>query len=87
MLRLSMLHQSMCNELLSVFFSHKVSMLEVIGALNLDRTNVVNVFERSEHLGKTCSALEMLDRNLYDLLTELDWKPLSVNKVQTTTKH
>lgn len=82
-----MLRLDMCNELLSVFFSHKVSMLEVIGALNLDRTNVVNVFERCEHLGKTCSALEMLDRNLYDLLTELDWKPLSVNKVQTTTKH
>lgn len=75
-----MLRLSMCIELLSVFFSHQVSMLEVISAMNLDRTNVVNVFERSEHLGKTCSALEMLDRNLYDLLTELDWKPLSVNK-------
>lgn len=86
MLRLCMLHQSMCNELWSVFFSHQVSMLGVIGALNLDRTNVVKVFERSEHLGNTCSALEMLDRNLYDLLTEQDWKPLSVNKVRTTTK-
>ena len=76
----------MCNELLSVFFSHRVSMLEVISVLNANRTNVVKVFERLEHLGKTCSALEMLDRNLCDLLTERDWKPLSVNKVQTTTK-
>ncbi|XP_044067098.1 homeodomain-interacting protein kinase 2-like isoform X2 [Siniperca chuatsi] len=65
---------------------HQVSMLEVISVLNPDHTNVVKFFERFEHMGLTCLAFEMLDRSLYELLQERDWKPLSLNEIRPVAK-
>ncbi|KAK9537931.1 hypothetical protein VZT92_005503 [Zoarces viviparus] len=64
----------------------EVSILEVISVLNPDHTNMVKFFERFEHMGQTCLAFEMLDRSLYDLLYERDWKPLALNKIGIIAK-
>lgn len=61
-------------------------MLEIISVLNPDHTNVVKFFERFEHMGQTCLAFEMLDRNLYELLQERDWKPLSLKEIRPISK-
>ncbi|XP_071331170.1 homeodomain-interacting protein kinase 1-like isoform X2 [Trachinotus anak] len=37
-------------------------------------------------MGQTCLAFEMLDKNLYDLLQERDWKPLSLNEIRPIAK-
>ncbi|KAI3357471.1 hypothetical protein L3Q82_015511 [Scortum barcoo] len=60
----------------------EVSMLETISVLNPDHTNVVKFFECFEHRGQTCLVFEMLDRNLYDVLEERQWKPLSLNEIR-----
>ncbi|XP_031732804.1 homeodomain-interacting protein kinase 1-like [Anarrhichthys ocellatus] len=64
----------------------EVSILEVISVLNPDHTNVVKFFERFEHMGQTCLAFEMLDRSLYDLLYERDWKPLALKEIRIIAK-
>ncbi|XP_038586225.1 homeodomain-interacting protein kinase 1-like [Micropterus salmoides] len=64
----------------------EVSMLEIISVLNPDHINVVKFFERFEHMGQTCLAFEMLDRNLYELLQERDWKPLSLKEIRPISK-
>lgn len=84
--RFGTLHQSMSSELLSHLFSPQVSMLELLSVLNPDRTNIVKFFEWFEHQGQTCLAFEMLDRSLYDLLQERDWKPLSLSEIRTIAK-
>ncbi|XP_050925346.1 homeodomain-interacting protein kinase 1-like [Lates calcarifer] len=61
-------------------------MLKVISVLNSDHTNVVKFFERFEYMGQTCLAFEMLDRSLYELLQERNWKPLSLNEIRPITK-
>ncbi|KAK9528772.1 hypothetical protein VZT92_012917 [Zoarces viviparus] len=64
----------------------EVSILEVISVLNPDHNNVVKFFERFEHMGQTCLAFEMLDRSLYDLLCERDWKPLALKQIGIIAK-
>ncbi|KAK9529785.1 hypothetical protein VZT92_013859 [Zoarces viviparus] len=64
----------------------EVSILEVISVLNPDHNNVVKFFERFEHMGQTCLAFEMLDRSLYDLLYERNWKPLALNEIRIIAK-
>ncbi|GLD45580.1 homeodomain-interacting protein kinase 1-like protein, partial [Lates japonicus] len=64
----------------------EVSMLKVVSVLNSDHTNVVKFFERFEYMGQTCLAFEMLDRSLYELLQERNWKPLSLNEIRPVTK-
>lgn len=61
-------------------------MLEVISVLNPDRANVVKFFERFEHMGQTCLVFEMLDRSLYEMFQERDWKPLSPNEIRPIAK-
>ncbi|XP_072222410.1 homeodomain-interacting protein kinase 1-like [Leuresthes tenuis] len=60
----------------------EVSMLNVISVLNPDLCNVVNFFERFQHMGQTCLVFEMLDRNLFELLQELDFEPLFTNVIR-----
>lgn len=87
LLRFCLLHQSMFYELLTFpLFSPQVSMLEIIRVLNPDHTNVVKFFERFEHMGQTCLVFEILDRSLYELLQEREWKPLSPNEIWPIAK-
>ncbi|KAI9516954.1 hypothetical protein NQZ68_011431 [Dissostichus eleginoides] len=64
----------------------EVSMLEVISVLNPDHSNVVKFFERFDHLGQTCLAFEKLDQDLYQLMQERDWVPLSLKEIFTVAK-
>ncbi|XP_072222409.1 homeodomain-interacting protein kinase 1-like [Leuresthes tenuis] len=57
-------------------------MLNVISVLNPDLCNVVNFFERFQHMGQTCLVFEMLDRNLFELLQERDFEPLFTNVIR-----
>lgn len=61
-------------------------MLKAISVLNPDLIKVVKFFEQFEHMGQTCLVFEMLDRSLYDLLQERNWKPLSVNEIRPIAK-
>lgn len=61
-------------------------MLEVISVLNPDHSNVVKFFERFDHLGQTCLAFEKLDQELYQLMQERDWVPLSLKEIFTVAK-
>ena len=63
-------------------FSPQVSILKVLSVVNPDYANVVKFFEWFQHQGHTCLAFEMLDRSLYDMLLEQDWKPLSLNELR-----
>eukprot|EP00064_Thunnus_orientalis_P007786 superscaffoldBa00000883_g7808 len=57
-------------------------MLEVVSVLDPVKKNIVWFFERFEHEGHTCLAFEMLDRSLYQLITERHRNPLSLSEIR-----
>ncbi|XP_039979246.1 homeodomain-interacting protein kinase 1-like [Xiphias gladius] len=60
-------------------------MLEILSVLDPVKKNVVRFFEKFYHKGHTCLVFEMLDRCLYQLLEERDWKPLSLCEIRPIT--
>ncbi|KAF0036673.1 hypothetical protein F2P81_011985 [Scophthalmus maximus] len=64
----------------------EVFMLNVIGILNSDHTNIVTFFERFEYMGQICLAFEMLDGHLYQLLEQRGWKPMAINEIRPIAK-
>lgn len=69
-----------------LFFALQVFMLNVIGILNSDHTNIVTFFERFEYMGQICLAFEMLDGHLYQLLEQRGWKPMAINEIRPIAK-
>lgn len=63
-------------------FSAQINMLEVVSVLDPVKKNIVWFFERFEHEGHTCLAFEMLDRSLYQLITERHRNPLSLSEIR-----
>ncbi|XP_044231449.1 homeodomain-interacting protein kinase 4-like isoform X1 [Thunnus albacares] len=60
----------------------EINMLEVVSVLDPVKKNIVWFFERFEHEGHTCLAFEMLDRSLYQLITERHRNPLSLSEIR-----
>ncbi|XP_041665398.1 homeodomain-interacting protein kinase 1-like [Cheilinus undulatus] len=60
----------------------EMKMLEVISALDTDRSNVVKFFECFEENDQTCLAFEMLDKSLYDLMKANRFKPMSLQEIR-----
>ncbi|AWP16799.1 putative homeodomain-interacting protein kinase 2-like [Scophthalmus maximus] len=60
----------------------EINMLEVLSVLDPVKTSVVQYFEKFQHKGHICLAFEMLDRNLYQLLIDRQYKPLSLSEIR-----
>ncbi|XP_041840392.1 homeodomain-interacting protein kinase 2-like [Melanotaenia boesemani] len=60
----------------------ELSILKDISVLDPDIYNVVKFLEQFEHMGQTCLAFEMLEKNLDELLREYDFDPLLVNVIR-----
>ncbi|XP_034548121.1 homeodomain-interacting protein kinase 1-like isoform X2 [Notolabrus celidotus] len=58
------------------------SILKYVSVLNADSHNLVRFFEKFQFMGQMCLVFEMLDMNLFDLLKETDWKPLSLPAIR-----
>ncbi|XP_034530937.1 homeodomain-interacting protein kinase 1-like isoform X2 [Notolabrus celidotus] len=64
----------------------EVTILKVLSVLNPDATNLVKFFEQFTHMGRTCLAFEMLQMNLYDLLSNHDWESMFLNEIRPMAK-
>ena len=64
----------------------QLSILQRIGWLNPDFTNIVKFYEQFYHLGQLCMVFEMLNRGLNDLLLEQQGVPLSLAEIRLIAK-
>ncbi|CAK6982806.1 homeodomain-interacting protein kinase 2-like isoform X2 [Scomber scombrus] len=62
----------------------ELTMLKVIRGL--DPVNIVRFYESFKHMGKTCLAFELLDKNLHQLLMERRGEPLFLQQIRATTE-
>ncbi|XP_034563770.1 homeodomain-interacting protein kinase 1-like [Notolabrus celidotus] len=64
----------------------EVTILKALSVLNPDATNLVKFFEQFTHMGRTCLAFEMLQTNLYDLLSHRDYESMFLNEIRPIAK-
>ncbi|XP_068165911.1 homeodomain-interacting protein kinase 1-like [Antennarius striatus] len=57
-------------------------MLKLLKTLNPDQSNILRFIDQFDHRGNTCQIFELLDKSLFCLIKEQNWRPLSLNEIR-----
>ncbi|KAM8829826.1 homeodomain-interacting protein kinase 2-like isoform 1-T1 [Synchiropus picturatus] len=64
------------------FLQCELSILKHVSSLDYDETHLVKFFEHFQYMGNSCLVFELLDKSMFCLLEENDWRPLSLSQIR-----